>query len=142
LHKIKILTINNKYKTQFKRSKILYLCREVLNGENISDYDISVIFVDEEFITDLNKRFFNKNATTDVISFNLSEEKIEGEIYVNFDIIKDQAEYYSVSFDDELKRVIIHGLLHLAGYKDYKKKERKIIKEKEDLYLKVIERRC
>jgi len=142
LHKIKILTINNKYKTQFKRSKILYLCREVLESENISDYDISVIFVDEGFIIDLNKRFFNKNTTTDVISFNLSEEKIEGEIYVNFDIIKDQSEYYSVSFDDELKRVIIHGLLHLAGYKDYKKNERKIMQNKEDIYLKKIERRC
>jgi len=142
LHKIKILTINNKYKTQFKRSKILYLCREVLGSENISDYDISVIFVDEGFIIDLNKRFFNKNATTDVISFNLSEEKIEGEIYINFDIIKNQAEYYSVSFIDELKRVIIHGLLHLTGYKDHEKNEREIMKEKEDLYLKEIERGC
>ena len=142
MHKIKILTINNKYKTGYKRSEILCLCREVLNSENISDYNISVIFVDEAFIIDLNKKFFNKKTATDVISFNLSEEKIEGEIYINFDIIKNQAEYYSVSFIDELKRVIIHGLLHLTGYKDHEKNEREIMKEKEDLYLKEIERGC
>ena len=142
MHKIKILTKNSKYKAQFDKSEILYLCREVLKSENISDYDISVIFVDEEFIIDLNKRFFNKNTATDVISFNLSEQRVEGEIYVNFDIIKDQAKYYSVCFDEELKRLIIHGLLHLAGYRDYEKNEKKIMNEKEDLYLKTIERKC
>ncbi|MFC1562651.1 rRNA maturation RNase YbeY [candidate division KSB1 bacterium] len=137
MHKIKIQTINNSYKSQFDKGEILSLCEEVLKRENVGSYDISIIFVDEDYIIDLNKRFFKKDITTDVISFNLSDKIIEGEVYINFDIIKTQAEYYLVSFDDELKRLIVHGLLHLAGYEDYNKEEKLIMSKKEDCYIKL-----
>jgi rRNA maturation RNase YbeY len=93
--------------------------------------------VNNKYIVNLNKRFFNKDNTTDVISFNLSEKgiEIEGEVYINIDIINSQAEYYSVSFEEEMKRLVIHGLLHLVGYKDDRKNQKKEIREKEDYYL-------
>ncbi len=137
MRKLRIQVINNDYKSQFDKNEISSLSKKVLNEENICSYDISIIFVNENYIIDLNKRFFDKDNTTDVISFNLSEQMLEGEIYINFDIIKEQAEYYSVSFSDEMKRLIIHGILHLAGYKDYKKEEKLIMRKKEDCYLKL-----
>ena len=137
MHRLRILTLNKKCKSLFDRNKIVYLCENVLNGEDVSNYNISVIFVDDKYIVDLNKRFFNKDRTTDVISFNLSEKgvEIEGEIYINIDIINGQAEYYSVSFEEEMKRLVIHGLLHLVGYKDDRKNKMKEMEKKEDYYL-------
>jgi rRNA maturation RNase YbeY len=121
----------------FDKNEIVCLCENVLSSEDVSNYDISMIFVNNKYIVNLNKRFFNKDKTTDVISFNISEKgiEIEGEVYINIDIINSQAEYYSVSFEEEMKRLVIHGLLHLVGYKDDRKNQKKEIREKEDYYL-------
>jgi len=137
LHRLRILTLNKKYKLLFDKNEIVCLCENVLSSEDVSNYDISVIFVNNKYIVNLNKRFFNKDNTTDVISFNISEKgiEIEGEVYINIDIINSQAEYYSVSFEEEMKRLVIHGLLHLVGYKDDRKNQKKEIREKEDYYL-------
>lgn len=139
MHRLRILTLNKKYKSLFDKNEIVCLCENVLNGEDVSNYDVSVIFVNDKYIVNLNKRFFNKVSTTDVISFNLSEKgiEIEGEIYINIDIINGQAEYYSVSFEEEMKRLVIHGLLHLVGYKDNRKNQKEEIRGKEDYYLKI-----
>lgn len=137
MHRLRILTLNKKYKLLFDKNEIVCLCENVLSSEDVSNYDISVIFVNNKYIVNLNKRFFNKDNTTDVISFNISEKgiEIEGEVYINIDIINSQAEYYSVSFEEEMKRLVIHGLLHLVGYKDDRKNQKKEIREKEDYYL-------
>lgn len=137
MRRIKIQTTDNNYIKLFDRREIIELCKKVLDNENVKKYNASIIFVNEKFIIDLNRRFFNLDETTDVISFSLSENMIEGEVYVNMDIIKQQAEYYKVGFEDELSRVIIHAVLHLAGYLDGNEEEKKIMREKEDYYLTV-----
>ena len=140
MRKIRIQTIKKKFLTLFNKKELISLCKTVLEREGILDYDITVIFVDESYIVELNKRFFNDDTYTDVISFNLGDDNVEGEVYVNCNIIKEQAEYYKVNFNDELKRIVIHGLLHLAGDRDYTIKEKKSMREKEDYYLNLAER--
>lgn len=85
-----------------------------------------------------NIQFLQHKTLTDIITFDLSEEEglIEGEIYISVDRVKDNAGKFSKSFEDELHRVIIHGVLHLVGYGDKKPKLKAIMREKEDYYLK------
>jgi probable rRNA maturation factor len=74
---------------------------------------------------------------TDIITFDLSSEKkkIEGEIYISVDRIKENAALYKVPFNSELKRVMIHGVLHLCGYKDKTEKDIRKMRAREDFYL-------
>ena len=132
---IKIQTEKRANQTLFDRKELIRLCKSVFEGEGVTGYEAAVIFVDEPYIIRLNKRFFNADTYTDVISFNLAGEGIEGEIYINIDIIGEQAEFYKVSFENELKRIVIHGILHLAGYRDSSEEEKKLMRSKEDYYL-------
>jgi len=136
--KINIDNINKNYK--FENRQIKKLMRLVFEGEKIFDGEIGVVFVDHNYITELNMKYLNKNSTTDVIAFPLNEPNnstISGEIYVNLDQVAQQAQDYMVTFDQEMNRIIIHGLLHLMGYKDYSTSEREKMRAKEDFYLSV-----
>ena len=92
----------------------------VFEGENISDAEVNVIFLNDEAIHELNKKYLTHDYATDVISFSLSDEagKIEGEIYISVDTAFLQAKEYKVSLRNELMRLSAHGALHLAGYDD------------------------
>ena len=98
---------------------------------------ISFNFCSDEYILDLNNNALKHNYYTDIITFELNnkEESIEGDIYISIDRVKDNAKSLKVSFINELHRVIIHGVLHLCGYKDKTIKDSKIMREKENYYL-------
>lgn len=85
----------------------------------------------------INRNFLNHNYDTDVITFAYDDDKknLEGEIIVSPEKVKKNAKYYNVSHVQELKRVIIHGCLHLVGYNDKTKKQKELIKNKENFYL-------
>jgi probable rRNA maturation factor len=102
---------------------------------------VSVVFVDDGTITDLNKRFLGHDYTTDVLSFPIDEENgvVEGEVYVNVDQAERQAAEYAVPVRQELCRLVIHGVLHLVGYTDRTGEERAGMRSKEDSYLKSLE---
>ena len=119
------------------------LAETVLCYEGVSKADITIILVDDQYITRLNQQFFKKDDTTDVISFNLADDasnQLEGEVYANIEQIKRQAKIYQVLFQNELHRILIHGILHLVGYNDQTAREKKIMTEKEDNYLKILHR--
>lgn len=99
---------------------------------------LNYIFCSDEALLERNIQFLQHKTLTDIITFDLSEEEglIEGEIYISVDRVKDNAGKFSKSFEDELHRVIIHGVLHLVGYGDKKPKLKAIMREKEDYYLK------
>lgn len=99
---------------------------------------LNYIFCSDEALLERNIQFLKHKTLTDIITFDLSEEDglIEGEIYISVDRVKDNAGKFSKSFEDELHRVIIHGVLHLVGYSDKKPKLKAIMREKEDYYLK------
>ena len=105
---------------------------EKINGR------ISVVFVKDPEIRRLNKKFRGLNRATDVLSFEMGEEGILGEVVISTDSAKRNARRFGASLEDELKRLAIHGALHLAGYDHLSKSDRMIMREKEDRYAKKI----
>ena len=100
--------------------------------------DLSLIFGNDNLLADLKKKFFDLDHYTDVIAFRLNdydENNVEGEIYISLPRAKENAKKYEQSFQRELGRLIIHGSLHLLGYKDDTKKNELEMKNKEDSYL-------
>jgi len=87
--------------------------------------EISFVFCDDEFLLTINKKFLDHDTLTDIITFDYTKEDpkqaISGEIYISIDRIKENAIKFSKSFEDELHRVMIHGILHLLGHKDKSK---------------------
>lgn len=114
----------------------------VLSAEQVAGAEITIILVDDEYIKKLNKDFLNQNDTTDVISFHLDDiqtkDFLEGEVYANLDQIERQALDYSVSFSNELVRIVIHGILHLVGYDDQTRSNKETMTMKEDYYLSIL----
>jgi len=95
------------------------LVQYVLKLEKMNAREISVVFVDDEYLRKLHREFFNDDSYTDVMAFDLSEnEGLEGEIYVSLDRARYFAGKYREPFSREVARLIIHGLLHLKGYDD------------------------
>ena len=96
--------------------------------------NLSYIFCSDEHLLGINKDFLKHDFFTDVITFDLSPSKIniEGEVYLSVDRIKDNAKQLGVSFKDELHRVMFHGALHLCGYKDKKRGDILLMRQKEE----------
>ncbi|MDI6802519.1 MAG: rRNA maturation RNase YbeY [Bacteroidota bacterium] len=132
-----MITVFNNYKKQkIDKSKIVSLVKFVLKGEKSLQKNINIVFVDDEYITQLNKQYLYHNWTTDVISFPLNDDKkIEGEIYINIDQTRRQAKEYKVKISEELNRLLIHGTLHLIGYTDTTQRTKKKMSLLEDMYL-------
>lgn len=105
----------------------------VINSENKSLGEISYIFCDDEYLLEINKQYLNHDYYTDIISFDYTEnEVVSGDIFISIDRVKENALDYGVSFDNELKRVIIHGILHFCGYKDKSQEEERMMRLKEE----------
>lgn len=101
--------------------------------------EIEYVFVDDETILEINKQSLNHDYYTDIITFDYTENKLlEGEIYISLDRVKDNAKKFDQEFHVELFRVILHGVLHMVGYKDKSKAERNLMRKKEEEYLKTI----
>lgn len=95
--------------------------------------DINYIFVDDETMLDINRRFIGHDYYTDHIGFDYSEDDaLSGDIYISLDTVKTNAEKFGATFDEELRRVIIHGLLHLCGLRDKTDEERQLMQQAED----------
>jgi probable rRNA maturation factor len=105
----------------------------VLKSEGYTEGDITYVFCDDEYLHKINLEYLNHDTLTDIISFDYSIGKqIHGEIYISIERIKENAFEFNEPFDNELKRVIIHGILHFMGYKDKTPKEEKIMRNKEN----------
>lgn len=128
--------IDNKYKIKEKRNinSWIKLCIAE-EGKKINT--ISFNLCSDEYILQLNNEALQHDYYTDIITFELNEknEPIEGDIYISIDRVKDNAKTLNIPFITELQRVLIHGVLHLCGYKDKSTKEEKQMREKENYYL-------
>ena len=121
-----------------KDSMVFSLLSHVMLSEGISRADLLLIFGDDDLLADLKKKFFGLNHYTDVIAFRLNEydeKNVEGEIYISIPRAKENANKFNQSFYKELGRLIIHGGLHLLGYKDDTKNNKLEMEKKENLYL-------
>ena len=98
--------------------------------------EINYIFCDDEYLLKINQDFLDHDYYTDIITFDQVRGKtISGEIFVSLQRIKDNANLISKNYEEEKKRVIAHGILHLCGYKDKTEEEQKTMRAKEDFYL-------
>jgi probable rRNA maturation factor len=111
--------------------------REVIKAENRKLGELNYIFCSDAFLADVNLQYLNHATLTDIITFDTSEDAhlIDGEIYISIDRVQENATKFKVSLDQELHRVMVHGVLHLLGYSDKTSQQKKIMRKKEDAYL-------
>ena len=120
------------HKRQLKKS-IEFL----FSDQNKDLKSLTYVFTSDEYLLKINQDFLKHDYFTDVITFTLSAEKdkIEGEVYISIDRVKDNAKQLTTDFLSELHRVMIHGALHLCGHKDKSKKEEMTMRKLEEKYL-------
>ncbi len=111
--------------------------KELIQTEGFVLMDLNYIFMTDEELLVMNKQYLDHDTLTDIITFDNSdaEDEIEGDIFISVDRVKENAGLYNTAFDNELRRVLAHGALHLCGYPDKKPEEARIMREKEDHYL-------
>lgn len=126
-------------KIKWKVTPIKNWIKSIAENENFHVEDLSYVFCTDEYLLDINIRHLDHHTLTDIITFDLSENpespEIEGEIYISLDRVKENAQLFQLSFEEELSRVLAHGILHLCGYKDKTAEEEKLMREKENFYM-------
>ena len=134
------LQIANNFDNKVKLSNklIIEIISSILiNSTEYQKANISIIIENDEYLRNLKIKYFNMDILTDVITFNLSDNNIEldAEIYISWDRIIDNAKKYKQTVEQESKRIIIHGCLHLVGFNDSTKEEINLMRKKEQEYL-------
>ncbi|MFL3015381.1 MAG: rRNA maturation RNase YbeY [Candidatus Neomarinimicrobiota bacterium] len=114
---------------------------DTFKSKNIVEYDISLVFASDEYLLDLKKKYFGKNHLTDVIAFRLNEYDnlfVEGEVYISLPRAKENSKIFNQPYEKEVSRLIIHGCLHLMGFKDESRSDKAIMTNNEEEILKMI----
>ena len=98
--------------------------------------DISIIFCSDNYILEVNRKYLGHDYFTDIITFDYcSGNMLSGDLFISVDSVKENSVEYGTEFEDELNRVIVHGILHLIGYDDHTEEDVKVMREKENYYL-------
>lgn len=112
--------------------------REVIVSEEKKEGEINYIFCDDEYLHEINVKYLNHDDYTDIISFdNAVGNILHGDIFISTERVVENAEKFQVSFEEELKRVIVHGMLHFCGYKDKTDDEAQLMRKKENEKIKM-----
>ena len=118
------------------KTKIKKWLKLVAESEVFSLGAVSVIFCSDNYILDINQRFLQHDYFTDIITFDYSEgEKISGDLFISVDSVRENSIEYGTEFEEELHRVIVHGILHLIGYDDHTDEDIMTMRSKENYYL-------
>ena len=108
----------------------------VARNEGKSIGNINIIFCSDSYLLDINIKYLGHDYYTDIITFDYCEgDVLSGDLFISVDSVRDNAAFYETGFSTELNRVIVHGVLHLAGYDDHSDSEQKTMRSKEDYYL-------
>lgn len=119
-----------------QRKQVKEYLKKLISDENKKPGEINIIFCSDEYLLEINKKHLNHHYYTDVITFDHSEyPTIAGDLFISTDTVRSNALQYKVSFENELHRVIFHGVLHLCGYKDKLVKDKQQMRAKENQYL-------
>jgi rRNA maturation RNase YbeY len=110
---------------------------EVAKQEGKKILELTYVFCSDEYLLQINQEYLNHDTLTDIVTFDNSEDpkKIEGDIFISIERVRENGNKLGTS-ETELERVMVHGLLHLLGYKDKKKEDKALMTEKEDFYIK------
>ena len=98
--------------------------------------DINVIFCSDNYILDVNMKYLQHDYFTDIITFDYCEGKVlSGDLFISVDSVRENSIEFETDFEEELHRVIVHGVLHLIGYDDHTEEDKKVMRQKENYYL-------
>jgi probable rRNA maturation factor len=112
---------------------------KLIRSEGFKCGEINYVFVNDEELLKLNTKHLNHNTLTDVISFDYTTGRLlSGDIYISVERVIENANIFNISFDNELHRIMAHGLLHYCGYKDKEDEEKRTMRAKENFYLDLI----
>ncbi len=128
--------INFNYESDFNldnEEAISSWLSEVILSEDKNGGEINYIFCDDEYLHKINLEYLNHDDLTDIISFDYSVgNEINGDIFISVERVQDNANDFKVSFEEELKRVMVHGVLHYCGYKDKGEEDERLMRSKEE----------
>ena len=128
--------INFNYETDFTLDNEVAIAAwltNVITSENKKEGEINYIFCDDEYLHKINLEYLNHDTLTDIISFDYTMgNELSGDIFVSIERVNDNAKDFNVVFEEELKRVLVHGILHYCGYKDKGEAEELLMRSKED----------
>ncbi|MCX7878560.1 MAG: rRNA maturation RNase YbeY [Ignavibacteria bacterium] len=134
---INVFNHNKLSRLPLTHTKVKYIIKYVLNREKCHLDEVSLNFISDREIRKINHNYLNHDYPTDILTFHYRpfHGVTEAEIYISPPTVRQNSKYFKVSFKNELMRVIIHGCLHLAGYKDQTLAEKELMREKENYYL-------
>jgi len=134
--KIQFFNEDISYTLKHKRELRSWIC-QTAKSEHRDTRFINIILCSDRYLLSINKRYLKHNTFTDIITFqyNETEDEISGDIFISFERVKENAGIFNQPLEMELARVIIHGILHLAGYSDRDEREKLGMRKKEDFYL-------
>lgn len=129
---------NTSFKLQKSRSYTSWI-QEIISNESFQLARLEYIFCDDSYLLEINQNFLNHDDYTDIITFDLGQEKgnVEGEIYISIERVKENASTHQTTFQNELLRVMAHGVLHLCGYLDKKEKDIQLMRKKEEICISI-----
>ena len=129
-----MITFNSETSFTLKnQNKLVKWIGDVLSSEGFQVGEINYIFCDDSYLNKINQEFLNHDTFTDIISFDYTLGKeVGGDIFISIERVLENAEKFNEVFETELHRVMIHGILHFMGYKDKTKKEKTLMRTKED----------
>ena len=124
-------------KFEFKRKVLIRKWLKLVAESEIRRIgDIAVIFCSDNYILDVNRRYLEHDYFTDIITFDYCEgDRLSGDLFISVDTVRENSVEYGTDFDEELDRVIVHGVLHLIGYDDHTEEETAQMRAKENYYL-------
>lgn len=116
--------------------KLIDWINSTIKQEEKSATEITYVFCSDEYLYQMNLDYLNHDTYTDIITFDYTENSfVSGDIFISIDRVKENAIKFNTTFLNELSRVIIHGVLHLVGYKDKTTEQKQVMRSKEDFYL-------
>jgi probable rRNA maturation factor len=128
--------INFNYESDFtldNEEAVATWLSSVIVSENKTEGEINYIFCDDEYLHKINVEYLDHDTLTDIISFDYTMgNEISGDVFVSVERVLDNSKDYNTSFDEELKRVLVHGVLHYCGYKDKSEADETLMRSKEE----------
>ena len=124
---------------KFKNRRLNNAWLKTVAGSEIKKLgDINIIFCSDNYILDVNQRYLQHDYFTDIITFDYCEgDVLSGDLFISVDSVRENSFFYGTDFENELNRVIVHGLLHLIGYDDHTDEDIRTMREKENYYLEI-----
>lgn len=124
---------------KFKNRRLNNAWLKTVAGSEVKKLgDINIIFCSDNYILDVNQRYLQHDYFTDIITFDYCEgDVLSGDLFISVDSVRENSVFYGTDFENELNRVIVHGLLHLIGYDDHSDEDIRTMREKENYYLEI-----